>query len=198
MLDIVRDRGSDDAIYTFEWQGEEYLIDYSFDNVLRWFDLISKKDLPEPIKVLHSFSMFIGDDLDVPIETQSEVVQQISGTISESPYGFSSGGQRVLDYSQDSEAIYASFLKEYGIDLIDEKARLDYFKFRALLSNLSDKSPIKEIMRIRSESPAKYVQDNPEYANSLVQQQNDYAIKMTDEQREQERQNQLGNALKDL
>lgn len=198
MLDIVRDRSSDDAIYTFEWQGEEYLIDYSFDNVLRWFDLISKKDLPEPIKVLHSFSMFIGDDLDVPIETQSEVVQQISGTISESPYGFSSGGQRVLDYSQDSEAIYASFLKEYGIDLIDEKARLDYFKFRALLSNLSDKSPIKGIMRIRSENPAKYVQDNPEYANSLVQQQNDYAIKMTDEQREQERQNQLGNALKDL
>lgn len=198
MLDIVRDRSSDDAIYTFEWQGEEYLIDYSFDNVLRWFDLISKKDLPEPIKVLHSFSMFIGDDLDVPIETQSEVVQQISGTISESPYDFSSGGQRVLDYSQDSEAIYASFIKEYGIDLIDEKDRLDYFKFRALLSNLSDKSPIKEIMRIRSENPAKYVQDNPEYANALVQQQNDYAIKMTDEQREQERQNQLDNALKDL
>lgn len=198
MLDIVRDRASDDAIYTFEWQGEEYLIDYSYDNVLRWFDLISKQDLPEPIKVLHSFSMFIGDGLNVPIETQSKIVQQISDSIAESPYDFSSGGQRVLDYSQDSEAIYASFLKEYGIDLIDEKARLDYFKFRALLSNLSDKAPIKEIMRIRSENPAKYVQDNPEYANALVQQQNDYAIKMTDEQREQERQNQLDNALKDL
>lgn len=198
MLDIVRDCSSDDAIYTFKWQDEEYLIDYSYDNVLRWFDLISKPELPEYVKVLHSFNMFIGDGLDVPIETQAEIVQQISQTISESPYDFSSGGQRVLDYSQDSEAIYASFIKEYGIDLIDEKARLDYFKFRALLSNLSDKAPIKEIMRIRSENPAKYVQDNPDYANALVQQQNEYAIKMTDEQREQEQQSQLDNALKDL
>ena len=45
-------------------------------------------------------------------------------------------GDIVLDYDKDAPYIYAAFLEQYGIDLID--ARLHWYKFLALLHGLHD------------------------------------------------------------
>ena len=42
----------------------------------------------------------------------------------------------VLDYDKDSPYIYAAFLEQYGIDLVD--TRLHWYKFLALLHGLHD------------------------------------------------------------
>ena len=69
----------------------------------------------------------------------------------------------ILDYLIDSEYIYASFMAEYGIDLIS--ADLHWHQFKALLIGLPDESKIKEIMGMRSykksdKSPDKVAEEN--------------------------------------
>lgn len=61
--------------------------------------------------------------------------------------GDSGSGEQLYDYILDGEYIYASFLKEYGIDLVDTD--MHWHKFKALFISLSEDSKIKEIMGYR-------------------------------------------------
>ncbi len=54
----------------------------------------------------------------------------------------------VYDLAEDAAYIYGSFLAQYGIDLFD--AELHWWKFRALLTCLSDKSKFAQIVSYRS------------------------------------------------
>jgi hypothetical protein len=58
--------------------------------------------------------------------------------------------KQLYDLKQDAEYIYASFLQEYGIDLIDMQGKLRWEKFLALLSGLRDNTRFKEIVGIRA------------------------------------------------
>lgn len=61
----------------------------------------------------------------------------------------------VLDFEEDGDYIYASFMQDYRIDLIDEQGRLPWKKFLFLFNGLSDDTKIKRVMRIREmEIPA--------------------------------------------
>lgn len=69
--------------------------------------------------------------------------------------------ERVLDFELDGEYIYASFLQDYGMDLIREQGRLHWKKFIWLFQGLSEGTKIKEVMRIRGmeePKPNKYNQ----------------------------------------
>lgn len=57
--------------------------------------------------------------------------------------------EQVLDFELDGEYIYASFLQDYGMDLIEEQGRLHWKKFIWLFQGLSEGTKIKEVMRIR-------------------------------------------------
>jgi Bacteriophage Gp15 protein. len=66
-------------------------------------------------------------------------------------------GEIIVDYIEDGEYIYADFLRNYNIDLLD----IDYLhwhKFNALFRSLPDNSQIKTIMGIRS-----WEKNNEEY-----------------------------------
>lgn len=54
----------------------------------------------------------------------------------------------VLDYELDSNLIYAAFLGQYGIDLIDIN-ELHWHKFLALLGGLNDSTKLHEVMGYR-------------------------------------------------
>lgn len=53
----------------------------------------------------------------------------------------------LVDFILDGEYIYASFMKDYHIDLINTD--LHWYKFKALFSGLSDDTRIKQIMSMR-------------------------------------------------
>lgn len=53
-----------------------------------------------------------------------------------------------MDFEQDADAIYSSFMMDYGIDLLDVDF-LHWNKFRALLSGLSDRSALQCRMQLR-------------------------------------------------
>lgn len=67
--------------------------------------------------------------------------------------GFLSSGEEPdnepakMDYEQDADAIYASFLRDYGIDLLE--TRMHWNKFRALMSGLSEQSALASRMKLR-------------------------------------------------
>ena len=52
-----------------------------------------------------------------------------------------------LDYELDSDLIYAAFMEQYKIDLIDED--LHWHKFQALLQGLNEGTTLKKIMGFR-------------------------------------------------
>lgn len=54
----------------------------------------------------------------------------------------------VLDYELDSDLIYAAFLGQYGIDLV-EVEHLHWHKFLALLGGLNDSTRLREVMGYR-------------------------------------------------
>ncbi len=54
----------------------------------------------------------------------------------------------IFDMEFDSGAIYASFLGEFGIDLLKIK-HLHWYAFNALLNNLSDDSPLRIRTKLR-------------------------------------------------
>ena len=198
MLDITSTYAQDHINEVFKWHGEDYSIDLSFDNVLRWFALIDDRSIGRNGQVLLSFAMFIGDGLEVPFDQQVIEVDRIASLILESPYNpGSSDGVRYLNYKQDSEAIYASFMKDYGIDLLRAKGRMSYFKFRALFDNLSDNAPINRIIQVRRENPSSHA-DNSEYVRSLMEQKAVYELRMTQEQRDEDKETQIANGFENL
>ena len=63
--------------------------------------------------------------------------------------------EKVADLSVDNDRIYASFLQDYGIDLVDEIDNMHYFKYRMLVSNLSSNTALSQAIEIRTaEIPA--------------------------------------------
>lgn len=60
----------------------------------------------------------------------------------------------VMDYEQDADAIYASFLSEYGIDLLDVE-HLHWRKFRALMSGLGGQCALAARVQLREMDTSK-------------------------------------------
>lgn len=56
--------------------------------------------------------------------------------------------ESVFDINFDSGAIYASFLSQYGIDLIKIKS-FHWFVFNVLLQNLGDDTPLQNRVKLR-------------------------------------------------
>lgn len=63
-------------------------------------------------------------------------------------------GEQVVDFEQDSDAIYASFLSEYGIDLIDV-GFLHWNKFKVLYGCLGGENALSRRVHIRTMDTSK-------------------------------------------
>lgn len=146
---------------TIEINGKEVQIDLSYDNVLRYFELIDEQDFDNSEKVVMAYEMFVSSDIPTDPDVLIGTVRAISDYISKQPYGFDyvpSDDQpdvetiKYYSYEQDAGAIYASFLTQYGIDLIDERGKLHWDKFKALLDGLNEDTPFKQIVTIRQRS----------------------------------------------
>ena len=59
----------------------------------------------------------------------------------------------LIDFEQDAEYIYASFLQAYGINLLKSQNRLTWTEFKALLNALPDNTIMQQIIEIRAWKP---------------------------------------------
>lgn len=78
----------------------------------------------------------------------------------------------VISFSKDEELIYASFLAEYGIDL--SKDKLHWWRFLALLKNLSSESALMKVASIRATKPSDI--KNPALRRQLLRQKQIYSL----------------------
>lgn len=179
----------------------EYALNLAYPNVLKWFEVMDSKEYDDLEKLLLTFELFVGDLDDfkeITIDQISSAVKEITALITKSPYGDSQSGagsipHRFFSYKKDADAIYASFMYDYGIDLLRERS-MSWFKFSALFNNLSSESPIMRIISIRRRDTSKI--EDVEEKQQIEELQNYYALEHKNN-REMfiEQQNALGNAL---
>lgn len=150
---------------TIRISGINYRLKLSFDNVLRWYKLIEDKRLSgsDSKTIATAFSMFVGDDIDLSLNDKSVALIQIIDHLKESHFSddepevdiannpIPEPEQRLkqFSYSQDADLIYASFMEQYQIDLIEQQGKLHWDKFNALFQNLNENTAFKKVLKIR-------------------------------------------------
>lgn len=156
---------SDELVSSVEINGLIYEVDMSFDNILRLVDMLNDNELDDLTQILTGIEMLFDQPLDCPIEEQAEIFNQAYTALigfdddKELEYdllGNLMPGQQedeskdaVYDIRQDAEYIYASFMQDYGIDLIEQQGKLHWYKFKALLSGLREDTKFKKVIEIR-------------------------------------------------
>lgn len=84
--------------------------------------------------------------------------------------------QKVFDFEFDGEYIYSSFMEEYGIDLIEQRGKLHWKKFLALFQGLSEKTKMREVMKIRSMEIPSPNRHNRKEIQSIMELKSYYAL----------------------
>lgn len=110
---------TEELTQSIAYKGREYPIDLTFDNVLRFYQLLGEYVSASPY----------GNDVKNSDSTQVPI--------------------RYFSFTQDAPAIYASFMEQYGIDLIKEQGKLHWDKFKALLDGLGPDTQFRRIVTIR-------------------------------------------------
>lgn len=142
--------------------GKEIPVDVSFDIVLRVFELFEDKTFHDAEKWDIMAEMFTANYEDYEqMEPHEKIlfvqavlenfIQEEDKEQEEDQQQGSPWQEKYYDFNQDADFIYASFLFDYNIDLIDQQGRLHWRKFKALLNGLSEKTKFREVVGIRTQ-----------------------------------------------
>ena len=168
--------------YEIAVDGRKYRLTPAFDNVLSMYKAIENLDeWDRPEVMLHYL-------LDKPPKKPSVALLKSVLDVLFKP---TKGGEKSFDYVQDSELIYAAFYQAYGIDLIEEQGKMHWWKFSSLLNGLPSDTRFSEIVSIRTRpipAPTKY---NEQERQNLIKLKQEYALKLTSKEREEQLQNSL-------
>lgn len=189
----------------YEYEGKEYKLDLAFDNVLRVIELTEDNSLSDVFRANLAIDVLFVDDMPWPrsneedeyanIEEKSLVLidiftnyivkenddgllYDIDGNKMPSATNNNDDAEEIASYSltQDADYIYASFLQDYNIDLLDSRGKMHWYKFRALLESLRDDTTIKTIIGIRqAELPSG--KGTEKERNELIKLKNRYKLK---------------------
>lgn len=122
--------------------GVSVAVDADFRTVIRCIGVLGKSNITDHqkrtiIRALFFGGVFVSD----PAWLFFEFIKETSKAPDD--------GKRVMDFWQDQDAIYASFLQQYGLDLTEIEF-LHWYKFRALLAGLGEDTPLGLRIRIRT------------------------------------------------
>ena len=147
-MSFLTDRTETDVI-TFE--GYEIRIDTSYDTILRVYELQEETIFDDAEKLGITYEMLVPNHEQYPFDTYkqiAEVVRLAFDLLSGGKSG--SDGESFIDFDHDAERIYASFLRDYDIDLQKEQGRMSWSKFIALINTLSDDAPLMKAVGYRA------------------------------------------------
>lgn len=150
--------------HTVEINGFEHHIDLSFDNVLSVIDLLNDKDINDLEQITTGLYMLLGVHFEYPLQEQADIFVMLFDTFINNeqtddveydlegnpmPKAQEEDNEDLYDIKQDAQYIYASFLQCYNIDLFEQQGKLHWWKFKALLSGLSEDTKFKKVLEIR-------------------------------------------------
>lgn len=195
--------------HDIEIDGTVYTMDLSYDNVLRWYDLVKDEDLIELEKIVIAFRMFVPDcpnntDINSKVATVENIAIYLTGKDeeeNEQPQDDtyeedSDSNKQYFDFDEDSNYIYASFMQEYNIDLIDQRGKLAWEKFIALLNGMRSNTKFNEIVSIRAtELPTGNDDASKAERERLIRLKDVYALKSSVSIVEQEMDNMFASIM---
>ena len=162
------------------FQGKEYRLDLAYDTVLNVQRMFREQLLDGGEMLVEALRMFGISDREIRTFSWNDREELLKQIFREKIQGRSRpkvGVQkRLFDFEDDGEYIYASFLADYGIDLIDQRGKLSWSRFLALFEGLTSKTKIKEVMRIRDMDLPKPNGKNQKEIQELMQLKAYYAL----------------------
>lgn len=174
---------------------KDYKIDFSFNRVLANMDLSHNEKISDKIKIKYCLMNYLNlskqemKELSWNVNKQelilTSITEKLFGKSKESSNDQSTKNEDKSAYSftEDADFIYASFMKDYGINLIEQRNKMHWNEFKALFVSLSQDTKIADIMRIRSWKPSK--EDSKERIADMRKLQNIYALDSTQQQLEE-------------
>ena len=131
----------------FGENGQSYEVDADFRTVLKCLRVLRDEDLRERDRLyLLKQWFFRGQDVPGGLEKFIGFAFGECREPSEQP--------RMMDFEQDADAIYASFLMAYGLDLT-EIPFLHWYKFLVLLRLLGEDTPLEKRIALRGMDTSK-------------------------------------------
>ena len=151
--------------YTVKWSGRRWRIRPAFDNVLCALRTLDDTDLPPDERRNIALAYLMDGDyrnadglLNAVLETLDLVPKQ-----SDKPKG-----ERALDLYLDTPYIYAAFMQAYGIDLYEQRGKLHWLKFHALLSSIPQCTRLSDIMQIRTREVPAPTKNNAKQREEII------------------------------
>ena len=133
------------------YKGRQYKTNPAYDIVLAIQNLMGEEDVSDTDKLDCALSMLCKSGTSsLSLKDKAGLLREIYKSQINLPKKMNVGKQvKLVDFELDGEYIYASFYKDYGIDLLEQQGKLHWKKFIWLFQGLSKDTKIKEIMRIR-------------------------------------------------
>jgi len=126
--------------------GEDYNINSDFRTILKVLRLNEDQEIFPQQKCLMMLKWFYTNKY--PNDLQKGI-ESLFGFICNNPIDDDESKKPPqYDFEYDAEEIYISFLKDYDIGLV-EIDFLHWYKFRTMLRNLSEESPLMQRIRLR-------------------------------------------------
>lgn len=183
--------GIDDRI---EIKGEIYYLNLSYDSVLRFLDLLSDEEITERFRRSVAITLLFGkgNEPDLDSEEQEQIIKEVVQThiLLEKPSmvfaSIDKQNTKEKEYyslTEDADIIFASFFYDYRVDLIEERGKLHWKKFKALLNGLSDKTKLSQVISIRKWTPGEHT--SLEEAKTMRELQNFYSLEVTQKDAEE-------------
>lgn len=162
------------------YKGKRYRTNAAYDTVLLVQRMYKDPELENADIIEIALENLLAQDYRIQGKNQQWKAGQLEAIMKsqiELPQKPSAGAQkRLVDFELDGEYIYASFLQDYGLDLIEQKGKLHWKKFIWLFQGLSEKTKIKEIMRIRGTEEPRPNQYNQKEIQRIRELQSYYAL----------------------
>src|SRR5690625_2989964 len=180
-------------VTSFVYDGKTYDIDLAFDTVLTVFDVLDDERLMDLEKAQICLNLLLKDqgyDQSKTIDLWNyvyesfihiEVKQAIEYDLEGNPMPVRDDDEddgALFDIVQDAEYIYASFRQAYNINLFQERGKMHWKEFQALLNGLPSDTILQRIISIRSWKPSKH--DDAEYKKEMEKLQRKYALEGTE------------------
>lgn len=172
-----------DPLNEVVFDDKTYHLDLAFDTVLQYLKLSSDDELSEEEKAVYAIELFL-DEQDLPSDPKfyELVFKAVNEEIISDPYGnntsssnpFGLAPVKYFDYEQDAEAIFASFMSEYHINLLEQRGKMHWREFKALFNGLSENSYMQRIISIRQRDLSKV--DDSKMRQQLTEAKSYYAL----------------------
>lgn len=157
------------------------IVNPAFDTVIEIQRLYKEEDLTDFEKIEQALKMLVKNRWNLRLFSPGEKVklmEEIGKVYIETKKRpqIRKSALPVLDFEEDGDYIYASFMQDYGIDLIDQQGRLPWKKFIYLFNGLSSGTKIKQVMQIRCMEVPKYTGKNAKQIQEINELKSYYAL----------------------